>query len=180
MINLNLAVALTVIQDMKGEHWKGWLELLDEEGLWAANRMVLGAGTDGGRNRIPTLTVKDPVTKRITKEARSNADKGKLLYQEYFPKRTVPPAVDCIGILVQETWTYTVTTNEQIHRAIKRMKPWKVTRSDTIPNTMFIHTRELLVLHLGLIFRATDVLRVCIPRGLEINRNTYSQETWKV
>ena len=33
-------------------------------------------------------------------------------------------------------------------------------RSDTIPNTVFIHARDLLVPHLGLIFRATDVLKI--------------------
>ena len=90
------------IQDMKREHWIDWLETLDEEGLWVANRMVSGDGTDGGRNRILTLMVKDPVMKRIIKEARSNADKGKLLYQDFFPKRTAPPVVDCVSTLIQE------------------------------------------------------------------------------
>ena len=115
------------IHDTKRDHWIEWLETMDEEGLWAANRMVSGDGTDGGRNRILTLMVKDPVTKRIIKEARSNADKGKLLYQDFFPKRTAPPAVDCVGTPVQEKWVYTFTTDEQIHRVIKRIKPWKAT-----------------------------------------------------
>ena len=114
------------IHNMKRDHWIEWLETLDE-GLWAANMMVSGDGTDRGRNRILMLMVKDPVTKRVIKEVRSNADKGKLLYQDFFPKRTAPPAVDCIRTPVQEKWVYTFTTNEQIHRAIKRMKPWKAT-----------------------------------------------------
>ena len=60
---------------------------------------------------------------------------------------------------VQAKWKYIPVTDEQIHRAIKRMKPWKATQSGTIPNAIFVHTRELLVPHLGLIFRATDTLR---------------------
>src|ERR1700761_4730730 len=38
------------------------------------------------------------------------------------------------------------------------MKPWKATRSETIPNAIFIHAREILVPILGPIFRATDTL----------------------
>ena len=41
-----------------------------------------------------------------------------------------------------------------------KLKPWKATRSGTIPNTVFIHARELLVPFLGPIFRATDTLKM--------------------
>ena len=61
---------------------------------------------------------------------------------------------------IQEKWTYVPTTDEQIHRAIRRMKPWKATRSDMIPNAVFVHARELLVLFLGPIFRVTDSLKI--------------------
>jgi len=40
------------------------------------------------------------------------------------------------------------------------MKPWKATRLGTTPNSVFIHARELLVPHLGPIFRATDTLKI--------------------
>ena len=68
------------IQDTKTEHWLNWLEDLDDEGVWTANRMATGPATDGGRCRMPTLIVKDAVTKRISQEARTNEEKGKLLY----------------------------------------------------------------------------------------------------
>ena len=79
------------IRKAKDKHCVGWLETLDEGGIWAVNHMTSGAATDGGRNRIPTLLVKDPITKRIIKEARSNIKKGQLLYQAFFPKRSAPP-----------------------------------------------------------------------------------------
>ena len=56
-------------------------------------------------------------------------------------------------------WEYEPVTDEQIRRAIKKMKPWKATRSGTVPNSVFVHARELLIPHLGPIFRATDTLK---------------------
>ena len=101
--------------------------MLDEGGIWAANHLTSGAGTDGGRNRIPTLLVKDPITKRIIKEVKTNVEKGQLLYQVFFPKRTSPPIEIENYHTMQEKWSYTHTTDKQIHRAIRRMKSWKAT-----------------------------------------------------
>ena len=136
------------------------METLDEEGVWVANRLVSGVATDGRRSRIPTLKVKDPVTKQVIREARTNKEKGQLLYQVFFPICTAPPAAPLEDNTIQEKWNYTNTTDEQIHRAIKQMKPWKATRSGTIPNMVFIYTRDLIVPFLGPIFRATDTLKV--------------------
>ena len=115
---------------------------------------------DGGRSRIPTLTVKDPITKQVVKEARTNEEKWKLLYQELFAKITAPLTNNTDYTYVQEKWAYTPTTDEQIHRAISRMKLWKATCSDSIPNVVFVHARHLMVPYLGLIFRATDMLEI--------------------
>ena len=147
------------IQDTKAEHWMEWLETLDEEGVWAANRLVSGSASDGGRCRIPTLQVRNPVSKEVVREARTNEEKGKLLYEVFFPKRTAPQVPEPRELYPQEKWEYEATTDEQIHRAIRRMKPWKATRPGTVPNSVFVHARELLVPHLGPIFRATDTLK---------------------
>ena len=109
----------TVIQRTKEGHWTEWLETLDKEGIWTANKLVSGPATDGGRSRIPTLLVKDPVTKRTIKEARTNTEKGQLFYQSFFPKRTAPLIVPTIDDFMQVKWEYTPTTDEQIQRAIK-------------------------------------------------------------
>jgi Reverse transcriptase (RNA-dependent DNA polymerase) len=39
------------------------------------------------------------------------------------------------------------------------MKPYKATRKDTVPNSIFINARETLVPHLGPLFRATNTLK---------------------
>ena len=69
------------------------------------------------------------------------------------------------------------TTDEQIHRAIRRMKPWKATQSDSIPNAVFINARELLVQHLGPIFRATSTLKI-YPEDWKVTE-TSILKTWR-
>ena len=59
------------IQKTKDEHWGEWSEMLDKEGIWTANQMVSSPAIDGGRCRMPTLQVKDPVTKQVIKEVRT-------------------------------------------------------------------------------------------------------------
>ena len=148
------------IHEAKTEHWIEWLEMLDEDGVWTANRMVTGPASDGGRGRIPTLVVKDSTTGRVIREAVTNEEKGRLLYQTFFPRRTAPPVPAQQEPYPPAKWEYMPTTDEQIHRAIRRMKPWKATRTETIPNAVFVYARELLVPYLGPIFRATDTLKV--------------------
>ena len=133
--------------------------MLDKEGIWLANHMVSGEAMDRGRCRMPTLQVKNPITKQVIKEAQSNEEKGWLLRQVFFPKRTVPLALNTGGLCTHAKWKYSPITEEQIHRAINCMKPWKATRSGTIPNAVFVHAQDLLVPHLGPIYRATDSLK---------------------
>ena len=141
---------------------------MDDGSLWAANHMVSREATDRGRNRIPTLTVKDPITKQVIKEARTNAEKGELLYQAFFPKRTAPPVEVDDDINIQEKWIYVLTTDEQIHRAIRRMKPWKATQSDTIP-IVVVHSCE----------RATGTISRTNLQGYRLSLKIYPED-WKL
>lgn len=96
----------------------------------------------------------------MVKEAHTNEEKGQLLYHAFFPKVTAPPVPAPRNLYPPEKWEYSPTTDKQIHQAIRRMKPWKATRSGTIPNAIFVHAQELLVPHLGLIFWATDTSKI--------------------
>jgi len=60
----------------KAEHWVEWLQGLDESSIWQVSRLVTSPATDAGKARIPTLQVKDPITKCIIKEAVDNDSKG--------------------------------------------------------------------------------------------------------
>ena len=96
----------------------------------------------------------------MIREAHTNEEKGELLYQTFFPKQRAPPAPVPEEPYPQAKWVYETITDKQIHRAIMKMKPWKAMRKDTIPNSVFIHARELLVPHLGPLYRATDTLEM--------------------
>ncbi|KAF8238267.1 hypothetical protein L208DRAFT_1243233, partial [Tricholoma matsutake] len=116
--------------------------------------------TDAGRARIPMLQVKDPVMKQVTREATDNKSKGQLFYNMLFP--LLDPSFTPLPQdhqYLAPCWTYTNITDEQLHRAIKKMKPYKATRSGTIPNLVLIHAREELIPHLAPLFWATNTLQ---------------------
>jgi len=54
-----------MIRTAKVDHWVAWLEGLDETSVWDSSRLVTGPATDGGRTRVPTLQIVDPMTKRV-------------------------------------------------------------------------------------------------------------------
>lgn len=55
-------------QIKKADHWIDWLEGLNKSSMWQAARFILSPPTDVSRTCIPTLQVKDPITKQVTKE----------------------------------------------------------------------------------------------------------------
>ena len=60
-------------------------------GTWSVNQMVTGPASDGGRERISTLKVRDPITKEVIQEVSTNKENGKLFYQNLFSRQTVLP-----------------------------------------------------------------------------------------
>jgi hypothetical protein len=82
-----------MIRMAKAEHWIEWLEGIDEASVWQASRLITAPATDAGKAKIPTLQVKDPITKQVTKEAVDNKSKGQLFYETFFlpPNPEMPP-----------------------------------------------------------------------------------------
>ena len=148
-----------LIRKTKVEHWIEWLEGLDETNVWDASRLATGPASDGGRTRIPTLQVVDPVTKRVTREATTNEEKGKLLFETFFPPKPAISSVPENAQYPRPHWKFQNITDEQIHRTIRKLKPYKATRRGTAPNSVIINTREIIVPILGPIFRATNTLK---------------------
>ena len=85
------------------------------------------------------LQVKDPIMKLVTREACTNEDKGDLFYQTFFSTWTALPAPAQTEPYPPAKWEYKPVTDEQIHWAIRKMKPWKSTRSSMVPNLVFVH-----------------------------------------
>ena len=136
------------------------MEGLDESSIWTASRLVTGPASDGGRSRVPTLQIRDPVTKAVLQEAVDNKSKSRMFFDAFFPPKpnisTVDPDFE-YPVLARD---FMGITDKQIHRTIQKMKPYKATRSHTVPNSVFTHGCDLLVPYLGPLFRATDTLKV--------------------
>lgn len=129
-----------MIWKTKVEHWVDWLEGLDESSIWQASKIMTLPASDASKSRIPTLVAKDPITKRVTWEATDNESKGKWFYKLFFPPTdlTITPIPQNYQYLPGR-WTFTNITEEQIHQAIKKMKPYKA--SPTIQSDQ--HTKIL-------------------------------------
>jgi hypothetical protein len=89
----------------------------------------------------------------------SNEEKAEVFYPIFFPLKPVVSAMPEDFNYPAPKWKYEAVTDEQVDRAIRKMKPQKGTRPGTIPNCMFRQARKILVPYLGPIYRATDYLR---------------------
>jgi ribonuclease HI len=148
------------IQKAKAEHWVEWLEGLDQVSIWQASRLVTSPATDAGKAKIPTLKIKDPITKRVIREATDNASKGRLFHETFFPPpNPATPPIPQNYPYPTPRWAFTNITNDQILHAINKLKPYKASKSNSVPNSIFTHAREALVPHLGPLFRSTHSLR---------------------
>jgi len=107
----------------------------------------------------PNTTNQDLIMKRVTCEATDNASKGRLLYKTFFPtpNQAITPIPED-ATYPPPCWKFKNITDEQFHRAIKKMKLHKASKKDTVPNSVLIHTKNNLVPHLGPLFRATNML----------------------
>ncbi|KAF5318094.1 hypothetical protein D9619_012016 [Psilocybe cf. subviscida] len=146
------------IRQAKAEHWEAWLDGLDEKTVWDAGRLLAGTGTDGGRTRVPALKIVD-ARGRVEREAVSNEEKGKAFFEAFFLGKPNESLVPADARYPAAAWNFQNITDPQIHQAIRKLKPYKASRTGTPPNSVMQHARDLLVPHLGPIFRATYTLK---------------------
>jgi ribonuclease HI len=151
------------IRKAKAEHWADWLEGLDGTNVWAASQLATGPATDGGQCKIPTLQLKHDRTGAILCEATANAEKSEWLFKEFFPKKPDVSTVPLDFAYPEPAWEYQPITEAVLHRVIKKMKPYKATRSSTTLNCVYKYNSDLLVPRLVVIFRALDNLRYYPP-----------------
>ena len=112
--------------------------------------------TDTGKARIPTIQIKDTRTNRVICEAKDNKSKGQLFHETFFPppNPNTPPVPQNFQYPTPR-WTFTNITNKQIMTTIGKLKPYKASKNNTVPNSIFTHTREVLVPYLGPLYHAT-------------------------
>jgi hypothetical protein len=145
------------LRDARRDHWEDWVEATDAMSLWTVNKFVMAAPFDGGSSRIPTLKVKQ--ADDTIREVRDNEAKSKALHDSFF----YPPPQDS-GINPDFEYPPPKTefhhvTDDQIHRAIGKLKLYKAPGPNQISNSVYTHCADILVPFLGRLFRATFHLK---------------------
>lgn len=87
-----------------------WLDVVN---IWAV-----------GSSRIPTLALKDPITKFVTRIADDNISKRKMFYEiSFLSKPDLAPLPKDFHYPLPR-WIIKNITDEQIHSAIIKLKPY--------------------------------------------------------
>ncbi|KAF7346431.1 RNA-directed DNA polymerase from transposon X-element [Mycena sanguinolenta] len=144
------------VRDARRKHWAEWLSQIDGSDIWTAGQLMKSAGSDGGRTRVPDL--KRRGRDGAIEVAATNSRKSEWMVEEFYPRRgegATDPPVD--AEYPDPMWAYEPISEALLHQAIAKMKPWKATRSGTLPNSVYKFCADLLVPRLSKIYRALDI-----------------------
>lgn len=96
----------TAIQAAKAKHWEDYLEEMNEDLLWGANRYISSPAGDGGKARIPTLsTMNIDGTSTL---AETNEEKSKILARTFFPPNPTCPSTQTAKHIQREYCTNSI------------------------------------------------------------------------
>ena len=123
------------IKKTKKEHWVNWLEEATSNNLWIANKYISNLAGDGGKSRILTLKTKDNEGNEIS--ASSNEDKSEIFANALFPPPPPHSAVPQGFNYPEPATTWTDITDEQLHRTITKLSPYKAPGPDGVANAVF-------------------------------------------
>ena len=140
------------IEKAKKKHWEDWLEDVNADNIWTAHKYAGSDPSDGGNTQIPTLkTHRDGQPRELD----DNEEKSKALYETFFPHPPADPCADLHTDYPDPVCSFTPITDNQIHRAIRRLAPFKAPGPNGISNIVFIKCTDQLVPWMGNLFRAT-------------------------
>ena len=141
------------IQYSKQHHWRDWLEKATDPDLWTAHKYISAPAGDGGKMRIPNLTVQDVEGQHTYS---SNEDKSKALAKAFFPKKPMQAEDNTEQEeTLRPACKFDPITKEQIGRHIARLRPYKAPGPDGIPNIVLIKCADILNDRLWRIYTAT-------------------------
>jgi len=145
-------VYVETLERTKKTHWEQWLDKIDADNIWTAHKYANSAPSDGGAARIPTLKRSQ---NGQTVEVDTNNKKCKILYQTFFPSSLNRTQADISTDYPDPVCEFQPIKDEQIHRAISRLAPFKAPGPNGISNIIFKKCADLLVPWMGPLFRAT-------------------------
>jgi ribonuclease HI len=146
------------IEKAKKDHWKDFLDRIDQKTIWTASKYASADTSDGGRTRIPTLVTTQANGTQLVAE--TNREKEDLLFDTFFPEpntniESVPPDYE----YPPPAFEYEPITDAQIRRAIDKLNPFKAPGENGIPNVLIKQCVDVLLPYLGPLFRATFELK---------------------
>ena len=144
------------LEQTKKAHWEQWLDDIDADNIWTAHKFANSAPSDGGVARIPTL--KRTLNNQTT-EVDTNEEKSKILYETFFPRSQNRTHADASTDYPAPVCEFKPITDEQVHRAISRLAPYKAPGPNGISNIVFKKCPDILVPWMGHLFRATFELK---------------------
>jgi hypothetical protein len=152
------------IMSTKQQHWLKWLEDIEVNDLWTANRYISSEPSDGGKTHIPTLMLIGP--DNMVSKATTNNEKSRLLAKSFFPP---PPDADLVPpdtIYPDPVEWLPPITPDQISQAITNLSGYKAPGPDGICNIVFKECTNLLIPYLTPLFNAVYSIKYIISPGI--------------
>ena len=137
------------IEKAKKKHWEDWLEDVNTDNIWTAHKYTGNDPSDGGNTRIPMLKTQE---NGQSKELDNNKEKSKALYETFFPRPPDNPSADLPTDYPDPACDFIPITDNQVHRAIRRLAPFKAPGPNSICNIVFIRCADQLVPWMGNLF----------------------------
>jgi len=123
------------INTTKKEHWLDWLNDIEGNDLWTANKYISSAPSDGGKTRVPSLTISNPDGSKS--EAITNQEKSQILATSFFPPPLVTDSIPQDTIYPDPVACMPHITTDQIEWAISNLSGYKAPGPDGICNIVF-------------------------------------------
>jgi len=141
----------------KTEHWEDWLENVNESSIWNTHNFTKQPATDGGKVRIPALKKMDEHGQTV--EVLDNEEKSHILHKAFFYEPPDNPGIDPMHQYPEPAFLFEEITDSQIIRVAQGLNAYKAPGLNGIGNSVLTHCVDILITHLGPIFRATFKLK---------------------
>jgi hypothetical protein len=106
---------------------------------------------------------------RVERVVKDNASKSAALHCTFFYEPPEEDGVDPNQEYLPPKWNFELIQDEQIHRAVKKLNPFKAPGLSGMPNVAIKKCAHLLVPFLGPIFHATFSLKIYPTQWKQFN-----------
>lgn len=145
------------IRDVKRDHWDKFLAEVDKSNMWKAHKYVTGELTDGSASKTMALRKRGEEGEEGYTE--NDEEKADLFFRTFFPDKGEywKPADN--HKYPKQRFQFKEITEDQIYRAIERLKPYKAPGKSGIPNVVLKKTAKMIVPIITPLFKATFRLK---------------------